>query len=129
MAAKFSAIVPKKPPAGSPLGGMEKALQGWSGRVRKKLATYPPQRSSTYARTGTLGRGWTGSYRREAGSLVATVENAVPYVRFVQGDGDGAGQVRSAAASGWPTLQDVAMKEWPAALGAIEKAIADSIND
>lgn len=116
---------------------MEKALQGWSGRVIKRMGTYPPQMPTTsgYVRKGSggLGGGWKKLYERKSGLLQASVENSVPYAVYVVGDGSGDGKgdhrAREMERRNWPLLSDVAKNEWPTALGAIEKAIADSIND
>lgn len=70
--------------------GIEKALLLLQGRA----AEYPPApQGSSYRRTGTLGRLWTGATRvvelGESGAFVqGRVGNATPYGPYVQDPGD-----------------------------------------
>jgi hypothetical protein len=91
-------------------------------RLRVLLATYPPQpTTSTYARTGNLGRGWKTSLG--SGSLQASLTNRVPYGPFVQGDKTQAGMHRGR----WITDQQAVTKETPAIEADFQDAIAQAL--
>lgn len=76
-------------------------------------ANYPSQPpSSTYVRTGDLGRGWTDSMPTidlSSDTLVATLTNSTPYGIYVQGSEDQA-KVHQGR---WRTADKI-MDEWEA---------------
>jgi hypothetical protein len=54
-----------------------------------ELAEYPPQGSSTYRRTGTLGREWTTAtpeWQASSSGFEGTLGNNTPYGPYVQDD-------------------------------------------
>jgi hypothetical protein len=76
------------------------------------LATYPQQSSSTsYRRTGTLGRLWTAArpaYEAQGNGFEARIGNATRYGPFVQGaPEDSPSQTQVMADKGWANLRDV----------------------
>lgn len=63
------------------LKGADAAMRTWAYRLMGELATYPaPPPTSTYVRTGTLGREWTV----EESFLHYVVGNNVQYGPYVQ---------------------------------------------
>lgn len=125
----FSAIQPDKiPGAAFDVAKVQREMVAWGGRVVRRMATYPPQQSPSdprrkaYRRLGTLGRNWRTSYTQSGGGqLVATVDNEVPYMPYVEGDW----QVGFHAAHGWPQLTQVGNEEWEEAIGPIQQALGD----
>ena len=74
------------------------------------LATYPSQSSTTYRRTGTLGRLWGAArpeYQAQGNGFQASIGNATPYGPFVQGaPEDSPSQTQVMADKGWNNLAD-----------------------
>lgn len=123
---KFTAISPKLPLVGNNLPKVEARMRKFAGEGVRAMAKYPASRPSAYRRTGTLGRGWTYRYSRQGGSLIADIQNPVPYAVWVQG-GDAIGGPRQSArmaARGWQTTTDAVEPLWEAAI----KEIADLLN-
>lgn len=97
-------------------------------RLVKPLATYPPATSS-YKRTGTLGRLWTAAqpeFTATSSGFEGTLGNATPYGPFVQGEAQAWMHKGT-----WKTVEAVArvnegavQQEYQAAIGQIEQAIA-----
>lgn len=75
------------------------------------LATYPQQSSTTYRRTGTLGRLWGAArpeYEAQGNGFEARIGNATPYGPFVQGaPEDSPRQTQVMADKGWANIGDV----------------------
>lgn len=96
--------------------GLEKAIAGlnkltngtwvnaplyeYARYVQAKTAPYPPQRPTTYRRTGTEGRGW---YVQQ-GSGQVTIGNRAPYSGWVQQEATQAWMHKGY----WPTVEDKA---------------------
>lgn len=116
MPVEFKAIVPKKTPLRK-LRQLPRAFEGLMGdlvtEAHAELAKYPPSSpTSTYRRTGTLGRSWqhrvTAKPDRIEGETSSQGQIA-PYNIRVQGPR----QVSWAKARGWRTAKDVLKKLWP----------------
>ena len=75
------------------------------------LATYPSQSSTTYRRTGTLGRLWGAAqpeFNAQGNGFQARIGNATPYGPFVQGGSDDSpSQTQTMADKGWANVADV----------------------
>lgn len=124
-------MIPIKAPNLRPPSHFSKAadrhMREWQGRVIRKVAKYPPQGSSSYQRTGTLGRNWRTRLTFKGANLEATVENPTPYAVWVQGPYSMAGphQTSRMAARGWTNLGIAATEEWK----ATEKQLRDLLGD
>ncbi len=94
------------------VNGFRNAQTQWAKGVKAELVKYPPPiPSSSYVRTGDLGRGWqiTGPNMSPSG-LVTRVNNSVEYVGWVYGDEAGEGQ--AAVHEGrWPLIAEVVDRE------------------
>lgn len=74
-----------------------------------------------YRRTGTLGRLWTTKVEGQGADLVGTVGNAVPYARYVMGEG-----MQAAVHQGrWPTAESVARESTPQIVGYFSEAMEE----
>lgn len=73
-----------------------------------EVATYPGGGSSSYTRTGTLGRTWTSAQPEYVsmifGGFHASIGNATPYGHWVQGDD----QAQALGARGWKKVEAIA---------------------
>lgn len=120
------AISPRQPLVNDALlqSEMNAVALRFGGRVATRLGTYPPQMPTTsgYKRTGTLGRNWRASVARQGGGIVVTVENPTPYAPFVEGSGDE--QTAEMHRRGWPRVDEVAEKEFPAAQADFSEVLA-----
>lgn len=93
-------------------------MAAWSGGVREKTARYPGQpASSTYRRTGNLGRSFADETKVKPNSIVATVTNDAPYAKYVVGPG----QRGYHSANGWANIQEVAESEWDRTTSELKK--------
>ncbi len=114
---RFEPIVPKKKvirPAVS-LAAVGGALIAFALGVTSRLSDYPAQRPrSRYRRTGELGRRWTRKGPSvTAAALVVEVGSNLKYAPFVEGFRTRRPkQTRGARQAGWPSVEDVAKKEW-----------------
>ncbi len=91
---------------------MERAIR----QMQAELMTYPsPPPSSTYRRTGTLGRTW----HAEGGNMYWVLGNNTAYARYVEGDWQTAVHSRT----GWTTAEDVAENAEGDLVGDIEAAL------
>lgn len=72
------------------VAGVERAGRKWLLKRIPQLARYPAARpSSSYRRTGDLGRKWTSAqpqWQSNGSAFVGKLGNATPYGPFVQGD-------------------------------------------
>ncbi len=99
---------------GTQMRGLQRGMAAVGAHILSRLATYPPQDpSSTYRRTGTLGRRWTMQGTR--GGLVITIGNNTPYAPRVQGPEQTAYFKRV----GWKNPGDVVAAE----TGAIQRLL------
>ena len=89
--------------------------------VTKRLQTYPPARpSSTYDRTGTLGRKWqVRSFVKRPSSFVSEVTNPVSYAPYVQAADSQAWM----HAGRWPTDRQVLKEQGRKIRGFFEAAL------
>ncbi len=90
---------------------LEKTNRQYGLDVGKKMAAYPPQRPTTYRRTGTYGRGWTAPGAVKASASEVTVVNRVGYSVYVGGPKQGnvgERQTKVMRGKGWPSITDVA---------------------
>ena len=65
---------------------MEKPMTQSVLTVSSALAYYPPQRPTTYVRTGSLGRMWTYKVTRTGNGIQGKVGNRIPYGPWVQSE-------------------------------------------
>lgn len=65
---------------------IKKAMQKSVYHLQSKVAVYPaPPPMSTYRRTGTLGRSFTGEIKGIGGEIRGIVGTAIPYAPYVVG--------------------------------------------
>lgn len=98
------------------LDGADDALKTWAYRIQGEMATYPaPPPTSTYVRTGTLGRAWTTTGSR----LSYTVGNNTVYAPYVQ-DADRQAWMHVGR---WQTAQEVVEKHTAEIVADVEAGI------
>lgn len=120
MVLRVQAILPKFEPIANE--GIERQIQsliggaGFAGSMIRRMADYPPQRPTSYRRTGTLGRNWRMvGPRVTANAIIAEARNNTQYVVHVEGPKAGAKGRRQVAVMrerGWPNITDAAQAEW-----------------
>ena len=76
----------------------EAAMKAMGAHVSGKMKVYPPQRPTTYVRTGILGKRWDYKAKQEE----VRVFNPTDYASYVQGDED---QTWFHKLTGWQTLK------------------------
>ena len=95
-------------------------------RIQRDMAKYPRQRnmSTTYRRTGTLGRRWTTKVKTSQGGARGVVGNNTRYAPWVQSERFQAGQHRN----WWQTDEDVVTDNEDAIVTDFRKAIEDALD-
>lgn len=94
-------------------------VRSFGTEMVKRMAKYPPQRPTTYRRTGNLGRGWKASFRAEGGHLVSDAVNDVGYAPFVEGPN----QTSVMKSKGWQNLDHEAKEVHADMVDKLRKAI------
>jgi len=78
--------------------------------IQRKMTKYPPQKPTTYKRTGDYGRGWAGPGAVKISAEEATLINHIRYGVYVGGPNPGpsAGQRQTQvmAEKGWISITD-----------------------
>lgn len=128
---RLDPISPDRPITRANAGDVKNAMRDFAADLVRRMGNYPPP-SSSYVRTGDLGRFWTMDGPRVSGNdLVVQVGNAVrdkrrgrAYASFVQGlRSQDPRQTRVMAGKGWESVEDAAKEEWNTHRPRIEKAI------
>jgi len=97
---------------------MHKSVKHLHGRV----TTYPPPPpGSTYRRTDILKLGWTTKVEGRGADLTGRVGTAIPYARYVMGEG-----MQAAIHQGrWPTAEAIARDDTPQIIGYFSEGMAE----
>lgn len=117
---RIQAVNPTRAPIGT--DGIDHLVQqyiggtGFAGGMIRRMADYPPQRPTTYRRTGTLGRNWRlRGPRRTGNAIIAEAVNNTPYAVHVEGPRRGSKGRRQATVmrnKGWQNVTDETVREW-----------------
>lgn len=83
------------------------AMTKAAATVHDRAGTYPPQRPTTYVRTGNLGRSFTHRVESGGGFVRGYVANSVPYAPYVRGDGTQA----AVHAGHWATMRKIVQEK------------------
>lgn len=107
---------------------LERANRQYALDIGKKMADYPPQRPSTYRRTGDYGRGWFAPGSIKASASEVTLVNRIPYAVYVGGPkyggrGKGERQTTDMRKRGWKSISDVARSEKKRYVQLVNKAL------
>ncbi len=96
---------------------MDKSLD----TLHTRFTTYTRRRpSSTYDRTGKLGRGWANRAQRRGHVYQGVSWNRVPYAIFVQGTGEQQARVHVGR---WPTITKMIEEQRKKIIGFFEHAV------
>jgi len=106
---------------------LEKATEKAIEYVHSQVPDYPPPpESSTYRRTGTLGRGITTEVRSVGNAIVGVIGNNVIYapdVISLEAVGGRGPQTRRHKQTGWYTLQEVVRKAHDVVVNIYREAV------
>lgn len=111
-------IIPKRDPFAEAKKNAERVvllLTAFLFEAKGRLKNYPRAVSSSYVRTGELGKKWTVSPPQQRGrSITGRVGNVQPYAIWVQGPTKGPGkkQRRLFQRRGWLSITQVRKELW-----------------
>jgi len=105
----------------NPVGGAPPAYKSKKQRLFVILSVKEGLMDAPYNRTNELSNAWTVATERTTSRITYTIQNELPKGQWIY---DRAKKVYRAKEVGWPTVEDVAEKDWPKIAKQIEASLA-----
>lgn len=105
----------------NPVGGAPPAYKSKEQRLFVILSVKEGLMDAPYQRTNVTSQAWTVASERTSNRITYTIQNETPTAQYIY---DRAKKVYRAKEVGWPTVEDVAEKDWPKMAKQIEASLA-----